>query len=189
MVAAAPDPQGTESRGAAVDALRWAVAEVAVDGLETVDAVFARLIEEVEGLRGRAGNRPLVCRIHLTGRTPLYHELVESAGDGLLSELRESFRTDPDPFVFVESVKLSCRPEANLEECLASEDILGEALRVARDAKQDTELARRLREALAPLFEHRRAKRILDASAEAQLAEVLENSAMLCYDLLSGDTT
>lgn len=190
----------------------WQRHTVDIAGLETMDALFDTLVTTLEGLGDAAGYgvQPLpgdaaqteiadlappeapegvVVRVVLTGRGPLDAPLRhEGATADLLERLRDAV-SPLTPFVWIKDIELSCRPAVNMEAQRSRPDLLGEALRGVRTlaALPDMTTAAGVREALAPLFDKPKLRKLLDEPDDAELRILLEEAELLCMDLLEGD--
>ena len=100
----------------ALDAVRWAELDVAVDDVETIDALERHLREAIDGLADEAEDRAVVCRVRLIGRGALHGELRrEQAIEQLQERLRERL-AGRDPFVWVQRLSAATQPVVDLEE-------------------------------------------------------------------------
>lgn len=166
------------------DVVRWQVAELGIDGLSTIDGLDDALASLVEEHRDRAAGRPTVCRIRLTGRGPLYRELRrESSLPELLERTRERHANE-EPFAWIETIELDCRPEIDLDQRRRSPDLVGELLRVADDLRQKP-LRDELSAVLKDLYENRRVqKAVTNDLTDHQLEQLLREAELLCVDRL-----
>ncbi len=179
-------PQNTGLEFVELDAVRWQLVEVGAEGLDMLDALLDRAAEAIESALETCGGRSLVCRLHVTGRTPLFRDLSDpNVQQDMLEKLRQDLPDHSEPCVWVESIRVNCLPEADLERCREAQDLLGEALRIAAEAGGNDQLRQQFREALQPLFEHRRARKILEPPDDQDFGLLLEDAALLCYDLLT----
>ncbi len=169
-----------------LDGVRWAQCSVAIDGIDSIDALAENLLAALEALRAGNDGRHVVCRLRLEGRGPLYETLRNQAQcDGLLEELRRG-GVSGEPFVWVEKLDFHCGPAIDLEAQRQEQDLLAalleEADRLAR--------APDLKEALAPAFDTLHSWRaasggIQDPSRE-ELEALLQEAVYLCASLLRG---
>ena len=181
------DAAGTVSTAFhAVDALRWSTTEVSIEGLVAVDALRGRVAEALEALRADSDGRPLLTRVRLTGRGPLFHDLrTNRALDDVLDSLRDQ-HVNAAPFVWVDQIEVACRPTIDLAARAASPDLLGEVLRGREELRSGGLDA--LRTELAALYDHPRVRRILtSAPDDGDLQQWLDAAALACVDGLEGD--
>lgn len=181
------DGRQVESEFRPLDVVRWATAEVMIHGLESIDALDLAIADKLDELREGNDGRPLICRLALTGRGPLYRELSHNqAHEEMLARVRET-GVAADPFVWVQSLELDCRPELDLERRSQSRDLLGQVLSFAREMREGGDLRQELAPALAGLFEDGRARKALSALTPEELERLLGEAELLCVDLLEAD--
>jgi DNA repair exonuclease SbcCD nuclease subunit len=112
-----------------LDVIRWVVRAIDIAGLPDLDALLARLEQELTRARSAAA-RAVIARLELTGFGPLHAELRRSDTiRDLRDRLVERFATQ-DPFVWLADLRDLTRPE----EARAIEragDFLGELEAVA----------------------------------------------------------
>lgn len=152
----------------AVDRVRWERVSLAIDELENeqdlLDAAERRLLET----RDDAGGRPLVYRLRLDGRGALHASLSR---DGFLRDVQDQLNdrlANGNAFAFCERIDDETSPDVDREELRASQDLLGDIVRMADDLVEDEEALEELRGELRVLFEHQRARRYLSDRAVDQ---------------------
>jgi len=173
----------------ALDGVRWAELAVAIDEIETIDALDQRVREEVDAAAAEGDDRSLVCRVRLVGRGGLHGELRRrGAVDQLLERLRERL-AGREPFVWVQRLTADTRPEVDLDERMAREDLLAEVLTMAREYRVEPgALVTLYEEALAELWGNTRVESAqLERPSEEEVAAVLREAELLCLDHLEGD--
>ncbi len=170
-----------------LDAVRWLTAEVSIAGMQTLDALDRAVSKVVDDLREQGGGRPVVCRIRLSGRGPLYQDLTRcGAMAGLLERLRLTGLGN-DPLVWVQAVESGVRPDIDLEQRRRADDFLGQVLRVAGRIREAPDFAAKLSPALSDLYEHVRVGKAIDRPPDDDLRRLLEEAELLCVDLLEGE--
>ncbi|MFH0980080.1 MAG: DNA repair exonuclease [Planctomycetota bacterium] len=170
-----------------LQAVQWLTDEVSIDGLETIDALDRALLGTVEDLRERGGGGPVICRLALTGRGPLYRELVS---DGGLAELQSRARESglsATPIVWVQEVEMAARPAVDLADLRDARDLLGQALLIAQEIQGAADLPEILQPTLAELFDDPRARKALQALSPEKLKRLLSDAELLCVDMLTRD--
>jgi len=171
----------------ATDAVRWLSAVLDISELETMDDLLARLERRLGELADQGEGRPVVTRITLLGRGPLHRSLSRAdSTTELLAELH-SLGADRDPFVWVEKLLVRTRPEVDLAARRESKDFLGNLLCLIDQVRSSPEEMAGLREVLGDLYEHGRAKRVLDPPDDDALLGLLEEAEARCVDLLLED--
>jgi len=163
----------------------WDAASLDASALGTVDEVRAALVAAIAHGAEGAGDRPLVMRLELAGRSEAHAAL---ARPGALRDLLADVRADAldrEPWVWVDRVADRTRPAVELESVRGGEDLAGDLVRLADAlAADETALAALLDDVAAPVaatLDRREAPR-------ADAAALLERARDLALDrLLSGE--
>jgi DNA repair exonuclease SbcCD nuclease subunit len=172
-----------------LDVVRWSELQVAIDRLETIDALERAVVETVEKASAGAGGRAVVCRVSIVGRGPLHADLRRrGSAEQLLERVRERFSAE-DSFVWVERLAIASRPEVDLAECMGRQDLLAEVLATAKEYRDGPGGSGPLfEEALAALWENSRvAKAQVERPTDDQVEAILQEAELLCLDLLEGE--
>jgi DNA repair protein SbcD/Mre11 len=173
----------------ALDMVRWAEIDVAIEDTKTIDALERLVREKVDGLVEKVEGRALVCRVILTGRGHLHAELRrEGAAVQLQERLRERL-AGRTPFIWVQRLVAETRPEADLEDRRQRGDLLAEVLTIAREYEaEDGALCKLFEEALTELWGNTRVEKArLGAPTEEDVARMLRDAELLCLDHLEGE--
>jgi DNA repair protein SbcD/Mre11 len=138
------DPGETEPRGCylvdvddagriqpsfrALDAVRWQILDVPIDGLPAEESLIEAVVTTVDDARTAAG-RSVVARVRLTGRGALHASLSRAGmlGD-VLTAARDGLGT-AEPFAWIESLRDHTRLELDLAERRKADDFTGDLLR------------------------------------------------------------
>ena len=164
-------------------AVRWELSECEVAGLESFDALDARLQKHVEELRDKCGGKPLLCRLTLAGRTALAHELRQPAiRNDLLARLRAAFPWRSAQPVWVESLGSQCRLPADRVGIADRSDFLGEIARIGEAWRRMPDAAAQVRPLIADLEEHARSRQALPGLDDGELARLVEAAVDECLD-------
>ncbi len=175
-----------------LDVVRWLSAEISIADISSIDALDRKIAEVIDGFRKEAKARPVICRIFLTGRGPIYRDLRrETAIPELLERAQEEW-LEQEPFVWVQDINMNCRPEIDLEQRRKVNDLLGQVLCVSKELRNlvhekrsDQEAARdALMPAFRELYESHRAEKLLKSISPDMLERILRDSELLCIDLL-----
>ncbi|MBW2622448.1 MAG: hypothetical protein JRD68_06045, partial [Deltaproteobacteria bacterium] len=174
------------------DSLRWFSSEVDTSAVDTIDQLDGAMAQAVSTLQNQDRGRSVICRISLTGRSPLYRELNRENVETELLERAREMGMASDPFVWVQAVELNCRPEADLDKRREINDLLGNVLTVSHETNErlrqagsgELELADVLGHALDELYSNPRAGKWLDEPSPDDIRHLIEQAELLCYDLL-----
>lgn len=166
-----------------VDAVRWMAAEVSIEGIKNAEVLGRMINEKIELLRAQGEGRPVVARLSLVGRGPLYYEFNTVASTQDLLERARKTGTAADPLVWVQAIEPRCEPEIDWERHGRGQDMMGQVLKVGQ-ALRGGEIASSLAPVLAPLFEDGQARRALEALSPAELEAILTDAEHLCLDNL-----
>ena len=170
----------------ALDAVRWLSAEVGIEGVNSLDALDRAISDAVEELRQRGDERPIICRISLTGRGPLFAELGrDDAADQLLERARKT-GLEEEPFVLIEKIERHYGPEMDLVKRRSAGDLLGQLLTISHGIRESGDLEADLAPALAELHQNARARKALEDLSPEALEAILAEAELLCVDMLEG---
>lgn len=177
------DPVGgqAETEFVPLQSVRWETPEVSIAGLATLDALDERLLAELENLAAACRPSSLVARISLVGRGPLDGDLRRDHAARELAERLQERQPVALPFVWLESLRLACGGELDFAARREDDDLAGEVLRQADRLAADPAW---LDAALAELFQHHRARRVLDPPGDEQRAQLLREAAEQCVEAL-----
>jgi len=170
----------------ALDSVRWRDDTVKIDGLESLEQLDNALSDATDRMALEAAGRPVVCRITLAGRGPLYPALrQEDTLAGLVERLREDHQ-DRTPFVWVQELALACRPETDLNKRRMAGDFLAEVLATAQLIREEgADGYARLRDnALASILKPARIGRIVGLLDDREMEALLAEAELICLDLL-----
>ena len=162
-----------------LDAVRWDLGTVSIDGISRLDELDARIDACLGDMASRAGTRPVVARLEVRGRGALHAELRR---EGCLADLRRRHREHwggREPFVWLERVECACAEEIDLELLGRRPDLVGRIVEVASELEGDPA---RLGHVLDDLY-HRKGH-VLDAPTPDELQAVLAEARLLCIELL-----
>jgi DNA repair exonuclease SbcCD nuclease subunit len=212
------DPGETEARGCylvsvddaghampefhVIDTVRWQKLHLAIDELETDEALVKAIVDTIAEARTAAG-RSIVARLTLTGRGPLHSTLARSSTlEDARTYAQDQLGTE-EPFAWIESLRDATRPVVDLEARRQSEDFVGDLLRrldATRAQLTDDEpaddptvegipTAEDLDGALSQLFDHQRARRVLkdDRPDAADIAQMLDEVETILVDRLGDE--
>lgn len=179
-----------EARPVALDEVRWHRPQVAIDGLGSIDALEEKIDEEIRAaLASPAGDdhRPAghVFRFELIGRGALHASIALAADrEDLLASLRERWlsRSTARQFAIVERIVDRTGRAVDLAQLLQEPSLVGDALRLAAEARREGPARAALLAALEPM---RRKTR--DLVPAPDLEKVLERASEIVVDLLEGE--
>lgn len=207
MVTAEPDPAGGHALSTVFHVLGpviWRVLDVALDTPEAgsdagLDWLEDRLRAALRSLAGEQGPEceALIVRLRLHGRTGFDAALRR---ERFRAELLERLRAwEPDgrdirtgmesgPRLWVKDMEIRTRPLTDRGRLLEREDLLGEVARLAEACRQSPERMNTFGQAaLASLFDHPRARKVLAPLTDEELARLLDDAESLCADLLESE--
>lgn len=152
------------------DVARWETAEVRITGAESVAEVSDAIAREALPLLEQVGDRLLVLRVRLLGRTSLHGRLLGDV-EALLNEARAAlFGLGGDGWVA--RVEVQTRPPNSPETLLARADAIGDLARLFEKAPDDPDLLRQLEEDIGVLASRLKPD-VKEAVGDAPLARVL----------------
>ncbi|MBU2488811.1 MAG: DNA repair exonuclease [Proteobacteria bacterium] len=181
--------QGRRSRVrfVATDSFRFLARDLSIEPFDDLADLEDALCEAVGDLASQTGGRPLVARVALTGRSPLYEELSRT---GVLPDLVERGRVrffDGAEGVFLEDLDARFKPGLDLPQRMRAGDLVGQVLSLAAEAAASPEALELIRDrALGELFGNRDLTLVAGQPDDEELAQLLEEAGLLCMDLLEG---
>ncbi len=127
----------------------------------------------------------VVARVRLFGRTALDGLLrKEQTIDDLIDTLRESPINGPT--LLIKDIQVHTRPHLQWDALQARDDFLGEVVRSGSLSEPEAVHAL-VHTALAPLYNHARARKVLLPLSPEEEAELLESALLLCADILESE--
>jgi DNA repair exonuclease SbcCD nuclease subunit len=157
----------------ATDSMRRIDLQYDITGISSEEELL-RSMEELLLRQRETIQHPLIARLDLTGRGTLHRSLQTA---GRLQEIQDYLnqQTAGDPFL--NCLQDATQPDIDLETRRLENNLLGDFLRLCRDAKNDEELQRKVLLELAEVCEHSVVKDALGlrghAEQQAWLAEQL----------------
>ncbi len=163
----------------AVDAVRWENVSVSIDGLDHMDALLIRMEEACEAAAELAEGRPLMLAVELNGHGRLHRQVSASAVSAdLLLVLRERIEAagpangTGGAWVWVHRLTVHTAADVDVASLAEEDSFAGELLRLCVQLQDDPEAeAQLVNEALSPLMEHARLRRLLRERSPERAAE------------------
>lgn len=180
---------------AQLNAVTWFSKSIAIESIPSIDALDRAISQAFIDFRVMANNLPVICRLELTGRGPLYKDLRR---ENTLAELLDRGQREGlanAPFVWLQKLEMTCFPEINLEKRREIDDLLGQVLRQSENYKKldigiekdQDKLMEILKPALNELYHNSRGEKALDALSLPYLRKILNEAELLCADLLDSE--
>ncbi len=159
--------------------IAWDRRTVDLSDASSLDDVIAELDSCCASVRAAAGDRPVLLRIDLVGRSEAHAALGgPSVFDELVAEVRAD-QSSADPWVWIDRVRDLTRPTLDLDRIRAGADFASDLTRLVDEIGPD-EAAEVLEEVLAPLRASARGVGLGDIDATS----VLERARDACLDRL-----
>ncbi len=172
-----------------LDRLHWQSPEISIAGLETLDNLDRIMAEALSRLGEEERPRPIIGRIKLTGRGPLYNQLRQKTIAEELLERTWQLGGQLSPPVWIQSIENQCQPDVDFEKRQAMDDLLGQVLRNVSDLEaMSGSLSAELMPVLADIYDHPRLGRHLGALLPPDFEKLLRDAALICYDFLESDS-
>ncbi|MCH7738806.1 MAG: DNA repair exonuclease [Chloroflexi bacterium] len=163
----------------ALDAVRWDVREVSIEGLAGIDDLRDEVMNTLEAALLAGDGRDVVCRLTLTGRGPVHGDLADPVAKEEFVALLQADLPMIAPWVWLERLTDETKPDIDLEDRARQDDFLGEVLRRA-DAVEPGEF----RTSLAEVFGRRDRRPEL---SDDEIASLVEEARWYLADLLEPD--
>lgn len=168
----------------ATDVVRWASETISIAGVEGINELETRLLQTTDRLAAQAEGRGIVCRLALTGRGSLYHQL---RGGTQLADLLEHCRArlqSQEPFRWIEQIDFGCLPDVDMSEAMQRQDLAAMVLREAETLKSATMAAEQVQTLLDTLYNHSVVSKLISPPTPERLQELVADAAGICYDKL-----
>lgn len=168
-----------------LDKMRWQHLHVAIDGHGDLDSLDQALMAAIDEALRQGGERPMICRISLEGRGPLYQTLHQPGASKEVLERLRAFGLSQTPLVWVQKLNMSCLPEMDLSQRMAVDDLLGQILKTVETLREKNDPALMMA-ALGKIYNNRRIKRYLKTVPDPDT--LLREAQLLCVDLLESES-
>lgn len=169
------------------EAVRWVLQDLPIGGLRTDQDLLDALERICADLSEGASGKPVMARIRLTGRGPLYRSLRNPGMIPDLLQILSERVLSGSASVWVEQLRLDVFPDWDMEALAESNDFLGELHRTFLEISCEEGLDDVLREDLNVLFEDPRARRFLERPCPDRLKALLAQAEGLCLEGIVGE--
>jgi DNA repair exonuclease SbcCD nuclease subunit len=171
-----------------LDHVRWQQVEIDISGLDTLDALDQALSETLSRNAEEGEGRAVILRVRISGRGALYKSLRQPAAIDELLERSRELGAQESPSVWVQDLTIDCRPEADLNQRAAMNDLLGQILKNARELGSASDILHdHLMPILSDLYQHKRLSKHLAPPTPQELLSLLQDAALICFDHLEPD--
>jgi predicted phosphodiesterase len=178
------DSHGAREEFVETASIRWKSAEIDGSGLMDLDGLRSAVHTICDDERGKAGGRPMVLRVDLSGRSALHSILGRP---GVLSDLVTDLRDEQlgaEPWIWIDRLRDRTRPHIDLEAVAREEGLRGDLVRLAAEWGRDDDRATAIVEELvAPVLGQLQGKRHVGLSPQ----QIVQRACDLCVDRLSED--
>lgn len=185
LVTANPDGT-TEMEFLPTGRFHWREMTVDISGTPDLGMLEEQIRGELLLAAGETGT-PVICRIVLTGATPLHSDLV--TGDGIAA-IMDQLNDDPPSGrhpAFAERIICQTLPRIDREEVQSREDILGEICRISDRARTEGQMREVLNDIISPLYARSEAKSHLNLPDEDEIEAIIsEAESLLLSTLMEG---
>lgn len=180
------DTKRAELEFVPVDTIRWDQREIRIESLNSEEALLTMLEQTISGIQEHAEARPSICKLTLCGRGSLHHTLHRAGYiEDIVTQLRD-YGLGLVPFVWLDSINTRTQPEIDIDMRRASEDIVGDCLKLIQEYRDNTKNQETLREYLSDLYNDRRCRQYIKMPEEDELLSMLDAAESLCLDKLLG---
>ncbi len=177
----------TELAFHSLDVARWQTAAVSIDGMEGLEQLDAAIGMGLEKVRAKGQDRPVIARLTVTGRGPLYEVLRQPGAKTELADRARQLGEAFSPPVWVQDLAVDCRPGMDLAARRKADDLAAQILDTADTlAAEGVSSSDGLLPALRVLYGHPRIGRLLRKPDADEQAAMIASAALLCLDLLEG---
>ncbi|WP_457570780.1 metallophosphoesterase family protein [Desulfovulcanus sp.] len=178
-----------------LESLLWQIIEIDLQDISSLNHVQEAIINECLKARTHASaslsnpnNKPVICRVKLSGRTALSKELNR---DDLLEEMLNYVRDNlsaEEPFVWVKDILVDCRlataaeaaaADADFNSLKQGEGLLAEIIRISEEFEQEPD---RLDFVLNDVFSHHKIRKIVPDLSFSEAQNLIHQARLLCWD-------
>jgi exonuclease SbcD len=158
----------------------WEAATLSIDGIDTLDELDTEINEALEEIQERDAGRFACCRITLTGRGEVHHDLRK---EGAAEDLAASFREEGSEMYLDRIIDHTAMP-IDREVLARREDLIGDILRISDTLQQNPEAAETLMPLFQPLFGDRRGKKYCNSIHPEEIPDLVCEAETYLLDLL-----
>ena len=167
----------------ALDVVRWERINIDISNLNTIDSLDTKIRNATDMVNNTAENRDVICRINLIGRGSLHEQLgAEGAVEDLLYTVRNMWSDGNSPWVWVERITDSTRPEIDIESRAKQDDFLGLMLNRSIISSIKDEEIDRIKDAVSEVYTGRRTS--LPKASNEQISKWTEEARWYLAELL-----
>ena len=171
-----------------LDVIRWARAEIAIDGIDSLDEIYDRVRDSLQDLVDEADGRLVACRLTLQGISPV-HAKLHLGSEHWVQEFRALASELGSGGMWLEKVRLDTTPSRDRAELLERDDALGGLLRTISRLETGEDSLEDLAREIAPLRQKLPPDILVgddayDPVSPDYLAEVMEDVKELLIDRL-----
>lgn len=171
------------------DVVRWMVSEVDITDIADMDELIGRLEQEMDELSQQAAVRPVLARFTLHGRGVVHGDLTRANAANELLEALQNKGATQSSFIWVERLKVRTRSTVDIAARREGQDFVGDLLTMIHDLRESPQLQEQISGALAELYDHARAGRLLDMPDGDALLALIDEAESRCVDLFIEDDT
>ena len=169
-----------------IDSIRWFVEELSIDSLYTEQELITNIDNCIENIRKKAGGRPSICRIILTGRSALHSSIARKGVlDDILKDVRENEEREKQ-FVWIESIEDNTNPEIDRKSLLERKDFIGDLVKLFEEFSHDKTKIAELKESLDPLLTSPGGRKLHEPLDDEHFLDLIKRAETLCLDKLIG---
>lgn len=167
---------GLELEFKSLENVLWQTIEVDVQGVSSLSHLQETILNEC---LKPAVNKSVVCRIKLSGRTPLSKELNrDDLLEDMLNFVRENL-SGVEPFIWVKDIFVDCRLDVDFNSVKQGEGLLAEIIRISEEFEQEPE---RVNSVLKELLTHHKIRKIVPELSSSEGQQLIRQARLLCWD-------
>ncbi len=173
----------TEPEFHELDAIRWFSGSVSINEMQTLEQLENRIVKRVHDFVIKANSRPIIVRLSIEGKGPLYQELHQDGRiQDLLQRLREIF-DNITPFVWIEELIFNGKAGIDINKRRKNQDFLGQILEISKNLAEEDGIKQLRNEALGELYLDHRFRKYLDDVTDEEIEDMLNRAENLCIDM------
>ncbi len=158
-----------------------------IEGIENQEDLLRIINREIDKKSNAYGNRSMILRLILSGRTTLHSMLKDPAIQTELLDIANEQLTDEDPFCRIDRLQIQTMPIADLGKLSDANDFTGDLLRTIDTYQQHPEMQNEMIDNALAGFKPSQMGHHLNSLTKEEKMEILEQAKWILINELNRD--
>jgi DNA repair protein SbcD/Mre11 len=166
------------------DSIRWYVQEISIDEINTEGELLECMQDTIDEIHEKADGRSVICRLVLTGRSPLHAFLKE---DDILNNFIQKLRDTEfsnSSFIWVDRIEDCTRLPVDRETLLRRKDFVGDVANIVESLYENDNTYKELRRTFDTLLKSSIGKNLLNNIDKEELPDLIQRAENILLDYL-----